>query len=116
MLLVADASRKLADAVLSILIEWPPCCSGFWDDQGSGRPIGAESWGAISLNSSTFGTTTRRLAQLCPVGRQPRSNSTWARSRHVGLWRAVARAPVGLRRIRTLWTWRRSSDSPDLIR
>jgi len=43
MLLVAAASGKLADAVLSILIEWP---------------------------GTTFGTTTRRLAQLCPDGRR----------------------------------------------
>jgi hypothetical protein len=82
MLLVAAASRKLAASVLSILIEWPPCYSSHVERSrrcargvmSSGRQIGAESLCAISLNSTMFGTTTRRLAQLCPDGRQTRSN------------------------------------------
>jgi hypothetical protein len=49
MLLVAATSRKLADAVVSTLIEWPPVPTlrsrGCETIRGRGRPIGAESRG-----------------------------------------------------------------------
>jgi len=78
------SQQKTGGCGIEYPIEWPPCSSPgpdvalprSWDDQGSGRQIGAESCGVISLNSTLFGTTTRRLAQLRPDGR-PRRNG-WA--------------------------------------
>src|ERR1035438_484984 len=105
MLLVALASRKLADAVLSILIEWPPCYSSRVErSRRCARAVlrrsgqWAADWYAIMRRDFPEQHHHPPLAQLCP---DRRPSGSWERKNG-----ATGKCPAAVGEsptIRALW-------------